>query len=154
MRIYQMIGQLEGSQAVANMLQMEDVLKANGFTDEEVISKVVPDGEHNEALWRQEFAEAYLWMFVSFANNIDEKQSAKPLFVFPNPAADMLNCKNVSNSEIRSITLLDSSGRNLNGVSKLKSFPFNISSLPAGLYIIKLKTSKGLFIGRFVKGNS
>ena len=153
MRIYQMIGQMEGPQAVDNVLQMEDVLKENGFTDDEVISKVVPNGEHNEVLWRQEFGEAYLWLFVSFANSINEKQSAKPLIIFPNPAKEMLNCKNVSNNEIKSINIIDSSGRSLKGYSKMKSFPLDISSLPAGYYIIKVKSNKELFIGRFVKGN-
>jgi predicted alpha/beta superfamily hydrolase len=151
MRIYQMIGQMEGSQAVANMLQMEDVLKENGFSDDEVISKVIPNGEHNEALWREQFEQAYLWLFVSYANNISEKQQFKPLLVAPNPVGEFLNCRNLDREQIKNISIVDSSGKKLAGLSKEKSFPVNVSALPAGFYIIKVKTQKEMYVGRFIK---
>ena len=151
MRIYQMIGQLEGSQSVANMLQMEDVLIENGFTTDEVISKVIPNGEHNEALWREQFEEAYLWLFVSYANDINEKQQFKPLLVAPNPVGDLLNCGELQFEQIRNISILDTSGKKVNNLSKEKTFPVNVSSLSAGFYILKVKTEKDLFVGRFIK---
>lgn len=151
MRIYQMIGQLEGSQSVANMLQMETVLIENGFTSDEVISKVIPNGEHNEALWREQFEEAYLWLFVSYANDINEKQQFKPLLLAPNPVDDFLNCIDLQFEQIKSISILDSSGKKVNGLSKEKSFPVNVSTLPAGLYIIKVRTAKDLYVSRFIK---
>jgi len=151
MRIYQMIGQLEGSQAVANMLQMEDVLKENGFTTDEVISKVIPNGEHNEALWREQFEEAYLWLFVSYANNINEKQQFKPLLITPNPVGDFLICRNLDGKQIKNISIFDSSGKKINGLSKEGPFPINVASLSTGFYIVKVKTDKEMYVGRFVK---
>ena len=151
MRIYQMIGQLEGSQAVANMLQMEDVLKENGFTTDEVISNVIPNGEHNEALWREQFEDAYLWLFVSYANNINEKQQFKPLLIAPNPVGDFLICRNLEGEKIKSISIVDSSGKKINGLSKERSFPINVASLSTGCYIVKVKTDKEMYVGRFVK---
>ena len=53
----------EISQTVKDMNQMISVLKNNGFSTENIRSKVVPDGKHNETLWRENFEEAITWLF-------------------------------------------------------------------------------------------
>jgi len=53
----------EISQTVKDMNTAVELLKEEGFPSENIISKIVPDGEHNEQFWRTEFEEAILWLF-------------------------------------------------------------------------------------------
>ncbi len=69
-KLYYMAGGKEGnvkangiSPVVQDMNAMINMLKSEGFKAENITSKVVADGEHNEALWRNEFEEAMLWLF-------------------------------------------------------------------------------------------
>lgn len=53
----------EISQTVVGMNTMIDVLKKAGFPSENIASKVVPEGKHNEKLWRDNFEETITWLF-------------------------------------------------------------------------------------------
>ena len=54
----------EINQTVKDMNSMVTVLKNQGFTAENIKSKVVPEGKHNEELWRTNFEETILWLLV------------------------------------------------------------------------------------------
>ncbi len=62
-RMYFMAGDKESPTMVSNMNNMISLMKSNGFTQKNIMSKVVPGGEHNEKLWRENFEEAILWLF-------------------------------------------------------------------------------------------
>lgn len=68
MRNYMMGGSAESAELVAEMMAMTDTLLAAGFDANEMALKVVPGGQHNEALWRQQFEEGYEWMFLEEAS--------------------------------------------------------------------------------------
>ncbi|WGD35478.1 TIM-barrel domain-containing protein [Olleya sp. YS] len=53
----------EISQTVIDMKSITSLLKDNGFPEENIQSKVVPEGRHNEELWRNNFEEAITWLF-------------------------------------------------------------------------------------------
>ncbi|WP_250433191.1 TIM-barrel domain-containing protein [Hanstruepera flava] len=53
----------EISQTVKDMNHMVSVLTENGFPSENIKSKVVPEGKHNETLWRENFEETISWLF-------------------------------------------------------------------------------------------
>lgn len=53
----------EISQTVVGMNNMIETLKKAGFPSENIASKVVPEGKHNEKLWRDNFEEAITWLF-------------------------------------------------------------------------------------------
>ena len=53
----------EISQTVKDMNQMVTVLTKNGFPTKNIKTKVVPDGKHNETLWRENFEETISWLF-------------------------------------------------------------------------------------------
>ena len=53
----------EISQTVIDMNSIINILKSDNFPSENIQSKVVPEGQHNEALWRNNFEEAILWLF-------------------------------------------------------------------------------------------
>jgi len=70
-RMYFLAGGKEGSntayneisKTVKDMNTMVETLNNQGFTPENVTSKVVPEGRHNEKLWRTNFEESMLWLF-------------------------------------------------------------------------------------------
>ena len=53
----------EINQTVKDMNIMVAALKDQGFASENIKSKVVPEGKHNEELWRTNFEETILWLF-------------------------------------------------------------------------------------------
>jgi predicted alpha/beta superfamily hydrolase len=62
-RISMLVGAMEGREMVANMEKMAQLLLAQGLNKAQLAAKVVPKGEHNEALWRSEFADTALYLF-------------------------------------------------------------------------------------------
>ncbi|WP_456439661.1 TIM-barrel domain-containing protein [Psychroserpens sp.] len=60
----------EISQTSVDMNSVMTILKNQGFNAENIQSKVVPEGKHNEELWRTNFEEIILWLF---SDNIEER---------------------------------------------------------------------------------
>ncbi|MDD6582749.1 MAG: T9SS type A sorting domain-containing protein [Bacteroidales bacterium] len=83
------------------------------------------------------------------------------LAIYPNPADGTLTVE--SASPIRQITVYDLSGRVMmtaggNGTASVETThalslrqDINVSSLPAGIYLLRVVTEKGVETGRFVK---
>jgi alpha-glucosidase len=149
-RFYQNMGSLEHPVAISQMEQMEDSLNSIGF--ENVLSKVIEGGEHNEQTWRDDFAEAYLWLFASYANDIPEYENVKPLYVFPNPANETLTIRNIELDNTDIITVIDSSGRLVKEIkSEAGETSLDIRDLEQGSYIIRIIKPGYIYSGRFVK---
>ena len=53
----------EISQTVKDMNSIIKILKEQGFPSANLFSKVVPEGMHNEKLWRENFEETIRWFF-------------------------------------------------------------------------------------------
>jgi alpha-glucosidase len=53
----------EINQTVMDMNTIQDILIEQGFPSENIALKVVPEGKHNEELWRNGFEESILWLF-------------------------------------------------------------------------------------------
>ncbi len=53
----------EISKTVSDMDKVIGILKEEGFNSGNISSKIIPDGEHNEKLWRENFKETILWLF-------------------------------------------------------------------------------------------
>ncbi len=62
-KMYFLAGDNESETMVSNLDKMIELMKANGFNKENIKSKIVLDGEHNEKLWRENFEETILWLF-------------------------------------------------------------------------------------------
>ncbi|WP_299158481.1 TIM-barrel domain-containing protein [uncultured Tenacibaculum sp.] len=61
----------EINKTVRDMNLMVDVLKEQNFPSKNIHSKVVPEGKHNEKLWRTNFEETILWLFK---DEIEERE--------------------------------------------------------------------------------
>ncbi len=148
-RFYQNAGEHEGNNYILMMYDMEETLKAVGF--ENVISKTIPGGQHNEQTWRDDFANAYLWLFGSYALNIPENHALQPLILQPNPATDELILKEADTGTVSYITIWNISGKKVLDLKYIKGNRIDVRSLSKGLYIIRMENWKGVFVGRFVK---
>jgi len=70
MKYYVMGGNNESAGLVGQMEDMVDTLFSIGFEENEVELSVIAGGQHNEALWRSQFGQAYEWLFLSSSTNI------------------------------------------------------------------------------------
>lgn len=62
-RLYVMFGDKEGNGMIADTSQMQRQLDQQGHPRKNLLFKRVPNGEHNEQLWRTEFTQAIQWLF-------------------------------------------------------------------------------------------
>ncbi|NOZ12137.1 MAG: T9SS type A sorting domain-containing protein [Acidobacteria bacterium] len=148
-RFYQNAGEHEGNDYIVMMYEMEDTLKSVGF--EHVTSKTIPGGQHNEQTWRDDFANAYLWLFASYALGVPENQAYQPLAFHPNPVSDELILKDADSGMISSVRISDTAGKVVLNRPNLKGNRIGVQSLAKGLYIIRVENRKGVFVGKFVK---
>lgn len=61
-RFYFMAGDSESKGMVPDMERMLEILKPKLKKQQNITSKIVKGGKHNEALWSKELAEALLWL--------------------------------------------------------------------------------------------
>lgn len=62
-KIYMYGGEKESESLVPNILRAEELLKGVGYSENELIINIAPDGRHNEFYWGREFPEALEWLF-------------------------------------------------------------------------------------------
>lgn len=151
MAVYQMCGDQEGAGTVNDMLAMQDSLISCGFDAGEVYSKVVAGGFHNEALWRQEFRPAYLWLFGSWANGIEEPVPPEAVTCFPNPSGDMLELSGREGIAYDSAVIFDMGGHQVKNILHLTSNRISIRDLQPGTYLIRCYSNERIFSGKFIK---
>ena len=61
--LYLLVGGKEGDEMEQDTHKMEKLLIETGFKERNLRSKIVPEGKHNEAFWRSEFAAAVKWLY-------------------------------------------------------------------------------------------
>jgi predicted alpha/beta superfamily hydrolase len=145
---YQNMGDQEGEVNILIMQQLEDSLKAMGF--ERVNSKVIPNAGHNEATGREDFRNAYLWLFPSFANSIFEREAPEMLTVVPNPVVDVLSFENLEISRSMDLKVYDLTGRLVRHCT-IANNVFRVDSLPPGHYVVYLKSDEQAYVAKFIK---
>jgi predicted alpha/beta superfamily hydrolase len=151
MRLYQMAGSLEGGTMVEDIWAMNDTLTVLGFGEEELSTTIINGGQHNEASWASDFAEAYLWLFHSYANDISELPAAKQLFISPNPVSDYIHISVTDPISYGKLAVYDMQGCRMLKSDYTGGDSIRISGLSAGLYILEIALSDVLYRGKFVK---
>lgn len=151
MRIYQMIGGNEGGQNIDNLSVMEDHLLNNGFDANELYKKVIPNGSHNEALWRSDFGNAYKWMFQDFIGGIYDTPNIKNIRLSPNPAGSEITISDYSPRSDDSLIVTDIRGMELIVIKNVDSNKINTSGLKPGIYILRIFSDKEIYDAKFVK---
>ena len=62
-KMFFLVGDKEGDNMINDMERVISLMKNNNFLSNNIFQKVVPNGQHNEKLWRDHFEEAVLWLF-------------------------------------------------------------------------------------------
>lgn len=107
-RVYQLAGGLEGNGSVAAEVNaMHQILLNAGFGSAELNSTVVPNGQHSEWFWAQEFENVYNWLWAQPLNTAELGQLQ--LQIYPNPSHGLLRLKGAMAGDL--ITLMDLQGK-------------------------------------------
>ena len=86
-RLFLLAGALETQ--IANCTnEMFDTLISIGFTEDELKKMIIGDGEHSEWFWAREFEDAFVWLFNSSPQDINNELNESIIKVFPNPTKD------------------------------------------------------------------
>ena len=84
---------------------------------------------------------------LSDNNNLIAENS---LQIFPNPVDDILNIIFKNSTNIKSLTVIDVTGRTIL-YSETNNVSLNVTNLPKGLYLLSVKTEKGALTKKFIK---
>ncbi|KAF5073998.1 putative esterase [anaerobic digester metagenome] len=152
MKFYQLCGTLEGENTVAHMLRMSDSLETAGFSQEEIFNKVVEGGQHNEALWRDNFREAMLWLFGNGPASVQEQAAVRKLILSPNPAQEYFRILNQESLNADSLIITDISGQVAKEMQFKTKGHYNIRNLKPGTYLIRLQSEGYLYEGKLIRG--
>ncbi len=148
-RFYQNAGEYEGGQYINTMFDMEDSLNSQGFQN--VTSKVIDGGDHNEETWAGDFSQAYLWLFGTYATGTAEIDEIKQLIIFPNPVKDHLSLHAQPPANEAFAMIYDARGKLIMRINVNPEEKIDVSSLSPGLYILSLQLGDSISAGRFVK---
>lgn len=92
--------------------------------------------------------------FISYFRNIlilsAPENNITKLTVYPNPANEKLIIESWGN-DLEAISISDVNGRNVISIFDVDSNEINVSTLKAGLYFIKIVSSKGNITRKFIK---
>jgi predicted alpha/beta superfamily hydrolase len=149
-KFFILAGGQESASLEQDVIDMIDIMESNGFDPGQIHFEYVPNGQHSEWFWAQEFPGAFDWLFLSNplgTNTIH--YSTKPI-LYPNPVEDVVNVHFNSPQEIKSIYIYDVTGRLMLNLS-IGSDTINLSELSAGIYNVVIDTSKGMFSSKLVK---
>lgn len=138
-KFYIMGGTAESGSLVQEMNDMADTLKAVGFTENEISVKAVQGGQHNEQLWRQEFGEAYEWLFLGSTAAIAENTSAMPVKVIISGRKLSLRCTGQKHPCDRYfVNIFSVNGQEIFQTSMASDSSINLPQIAAGQCIVKL----------------
>jgi ELWxxDGT repeat protein len=99
--------------------------------------------------WNQDYE---LWKAETTITDTEDEQQAGALTLYPNPSAGILSVTLKNSAPITSISIIDSHGRLAEhftqpGVQAI----LNIGRLQTGVYVLIVKTDRGVYRTRFVK---
>ncbi len=151
MRMYLLCGSAEEEPMVSDMLTMKDSLLQYGYEENDLKTKVVAGGQHNEKLWRESFEAAYLWLFDDYVNGVPIHRISKAVRIFPNPVGETIHLKGYTQGNADTLTITDVSGRIMMEQSPFKSIQIKVCGLPPGVYFLQIKTNGTVYNGQFVK---
>ncbi|MBG7629061.1 MAG: alpha/beta hydrolase [Bacteroidetes bacterium] len=62
-KMFLLAGEKEGEEMLESTIKTEKLLLETGFKSKNLTSKIVPEGEHNEAFWSTEFLGIIKWLY-------------------------------------------------------------------------------------------
>jgi predicted alpha/beta superfamily hydrolase len=150
-RVYFLAGGQEPNYVETDMDAVVAAMTTAGFTTAEKRKKVPANGQHSEWFWAQEFGEAYEWLFADAVSST-YAATTRPLSVYPNPVQDRIYF-DLNAPEGAQVEIWSTDGRLCQTDTLGAQNWMEVSALPAGCYIIKLRQTNDAVwaIGKLVK---
>ncbi|MEL6733079.1 MAG: alpha/beta hydrolase-fold protein [Bacteroidota bacterium] len=160
MKMYQLGGGLESGNVVGNIYRMQDTMLAAGFGPLEIKSVDVPNGQHSEWFWAQEFEAAYIWLFRTQTTGIEEGvRTLTQAQIAPNPLSGQLNLSfSLRKRTPLKIEILDMQGRiqmvlwddAMKAGGHQPTFDLSKGGLAEGMYICRISTPRDTHTVSFI----
>lgn len=138
-KFYIMGGTAESGGLVQEMNDMADTLKAVGFTENEMLVKTVQGGQHNEQLWRQEFKQAYEWLFLDNSSVVSDNAKIAPVEM--RISGGKLFMKRISEENMCSkfsVSIFSMNGQELFQTEMVPDSSVNLPKLATGQCVVRL----------------
>lgn len=152
MKIYLLAGEQESGSLIQEMVNMQNTLLNVGFQPSEVLLHINPEGQHSEWFWRQEFPDAYTWLFgdeVTEVSRINEKQDIR---ISPNPVLDTLYIETSISLQNAMAHIYTLDGKLLMTQNLANNYSINMENMENGIFILEiLKNGRMVFVERVVK---
>ena len=94
-------------------------------------------------------SQTYQYYYSTLNTGIETITNGK-LRIYPNPVRDELRIEN-GEWRIEKVEILDLTGKIILNSQLSILHSVNVSALPQGIYIVKLKTDKGIVTEKFIK---
>lgn len=146
---YQNMGSTEGGLHISNMQAMHDTLNLLGFNH--VQSNVIEGGQHNEPTWAEDFENAYMYLFGSYANSIPESYIREQIQIVPNPASRTIFLPELEKGLWKKVEIYNLQGEVVRRIDRIPDYLIDISDLPPGIYILNWGFEGVSLRGKFVK---
>lgn len=147
MRIYSIGGELEGISMTAGLEEMDNALQSAGYTSDEYLTVIHPDGQHSEWYWAREFKDAYLWMWDQSATAIQQQDDLE-INIYADPVHDKIFIQNNSGKQIGEVKVYDMQGRLQLHIAEATT-SVDISRLIAGNYILQIMVDNTFVVKHF-----
>jgi endonuclease I len=82
---------------------------------------------------------------------IDDAVVKNKLHVFPNPLKDKLFFKGVDIEDIKQMSIYTISGNLIINIKNILTKGISVNNIPTGIYFLKIKTKKSIYINKFIK---
>lgn len=148
-KFYFLGGGQESATLEADIDSMISTMEDVGSQSDEIKFKFVPNGEHSEWFWAQEFPEAFEWLFISNSTAVNELDTDLKVAVYPNPATDTLHLLLPENEEIKGIKIYDAIGREVYS-AKGNVTEVDVSAFAKGAYLLKINNKEKFGSCRFL----
>lgn len=152
MKIYLLAGEQESGSLIQEMVNMQSTLLNAGFAPSEVLLHTDPQGQHSEWFWRQEFPDAYTWLFDEMVNTTSSLNEKQDITISPNPVRDSLYIKTETSLDNAVAQIYTLDGKLLMTQQLAKNHIINMKNRESGIYILEIvEAGQMIFVERIVK---
>lgn len=148
-KFYFLAGGQESATIEAKVDSMLSIMESIGFEPNETYFKFVPNGEHSEWFWAQEFPEAFEWLYITDNTAVQELKNEVEVLVYPNPTSDTVHLILPENEKLDKVKIYDATGREVysgNG----SAAEIDVSSFAVGSYLLEVTGDNRMGSCRFV----